>query len=188
MALAYLEHYTYEDYKRWEGDWELIDGMPYAMAPFALPNHQLVCSKIVTQLSNLLQNCQNCEAIIESEIIVSNDTILRPDVIVYCDEIKDKLTKTPPLIFEVTSKSTLKRDEIIKKEIYEREGVKYYVIVYPDEKRAKVYENKEGKFIKIADEDEMIRFKFECEIEFDFSKIWGKKCIKTFLNLYLTKF
>ena len=29
----YVETYTYEDYKRWEGDWELIDGVPLAMAP-----------------------------------------------------------------------------------------------------------------------------------------------------------
>jgi len=32
MGLAsYLPHYTYEDYKHWEGDWELINGIAYAM-------------------------------------------------------------------------------------------------------------------------------------------------------------
>ena len=30
MSLAYQEFYTYEDYKNWEDDWELIEGMPYA--------------------------------------------------------------------------------------------------------------------------------------------------------------
>jgi Uma2 family endonuclease len=172
MALAYEEYYTIKDYERWEGDWELIYGQPYAMAPFALPRHQLVSSKIVTQLNNLLEECSRCKGIMESEIVISSDTILRPDVIVYCDEIKDRLTKTPPIIFEVASPSTLKRDELIKKEIYEREGVKYYIIVYLEEDRAKVYENVNGRFLKIADESKKIKFKFDCEIEFDFNKIW----------------
>jgi len=28
-----LPRYTYEDYKLWEGDWELLEGVPSAMAP-----------------------------------------------------------------------------------------------------------------------------------------------------------
>ena len=30
---AVVELYTYDDYVKWEGDWELIDGRPLAMAP-----------------------------------------------------------------------------------------------------------------------------------------------------------
>ena len=26
-----LPAYTYEDYQHWEGDWELIEGIPYAI-------------------------------------------------------------------------------------------------------------------------------------------------------------
>ncbi|TCK06622.1 hypothetical protein [Phorcysia thermohydrogeniphila] len=38
-----LPHYTYEDYKHWEGKWELIEGIPYAMCPPLLGNiRQLV--------------------------------------------------------------------------------------------------------------------------------------------------
>lgn len=29
---AYLPHYRYDDYLLWEGEWELIDGIAYAMA------------------------------------------------------------------------------------------------------------------------------------------------------------
>ena len=173
MALAYEEYYTIEDYRKWDGDWELIYGMPYAMAPFALPSHQVVSSNILFELKKQLENCEECEAIMESEIVISKDTVLRPDVIVYCDEITDKLTKTPPLIFEVTSPSTFKRDEIIKKEIYEKEGVRYYTIVYPDEKRVKIYKNIDGRFVKVGDEDKF-KYEFDCEIEVDFSKVWLK--------------
>jgi Uma2 family endonuclease len=173
MALAYEEYYTIDDYKKWEGDWELISGMPYAMSPFALPKHQLISGNIFFELKQKLNNCK-CEVLMECEIIISTDTILRPDVIIYCDKIKDKLTKTPSVVFEVVSKTSIKRDEIIKKEIYEQEGVKYFILVYPDKKRAKAYENKDGKFFKIADEDDIVVFNFECEIEFDFKKIWKR--------------
>jgi len=174
MALAYEEYYTIDDYQKWEGDWELIYGMPYAMSPFAKPTHQLISSKIVSELINKLKKCPRCKALMEAEIAISKDTILRPDVMVYCNDIKDILNKTPRIIFEVVSKSTVKRDEIIKKEIYEKEGVEYYILVYPDEKRAKVYKNNLGRFVKIKDieKDERVEFSFECEIEFDFKEVW----------------
>jgi len=31
-AVKLLPHYTYSDYENWEGQWELIDGIPYAMS------------------------------------------------------------------------------------------------------------------------------------------------------------
>ena len=30
----FIPHYTYEDYKQWKGNWELIDGTPFAMFPY----------------------------------------------------------------------------------------------------------------------------------------------------------
>jgi hypothetical protein len=33
IADKYRPQFTYEDYSLWEGRWELIDGMPYAMSP-----------------------------------------------------------------------------------------------------------------------------------------------------------
>jgi len=166
--LAYEEYYTYDEYKKWQGDWELIYGMPYAMSPFALPKHQLISSNILFELKSALKNCRKCNVLMETEIIISKDTILRPDVIVYCDEIKNKLTKTPPIVVEVTSKSTLKRDELIKKEIYEREGVKYYILVSSEDKSIKIYKNYQGRFVK----EDVDKFEFDdCKIEVDFSNI-----------------
>jgi hypothetical protein len=36
-AVKILPHYTYHDYENWEGRWELIDGIPYAMQPLSIP-------------------------------------------------------------------------------------------------------------------------------------------------------
>ena len=35
----YHPNYTYDDYKHWEGRWEVIDGVAYAMSPMASPKH-----------------------------------------------------------------------------------------------------------------------------------------------------
>ena len=49
-----LPNYCYEDYKRWEGNWELIYGVPYAMSPAPLIKHQRISNNIAWQLKNLL--------------------------------------------------------------------------------------------------------------------------------------
>jgi Uma2 family endonuclease len=62
----------------------------------------------------------------------------------------------------------------LKYELYEKEGVDYYIIVDPKETIAKVYRLKEGRYIKVCDaHEEQIDFDLrECVISFDFGKIW----------------
>ncbi len=168
--------YTYEDYKQWEGKWELIEGFPYAMSPSPSPKHQLISNNIARELGNKLENCTECRALLPVDWKISEDTVVQPDNLVICYPLEDKpyITKAPVLIFEVISKSTSFKDREIKYRLYEREGVKYYVIVDPDEKMAKVYQLKEGRYIKVSDiTDETVQFDLgKCKIQFDFSKIW----------------
>jgi len=174
--LAYTENYTKDDYALWEGDWELIYGQPYAMSPSPMYGHQFVNMKISRQLDEQLDNCKNCNAIFEMDVEFSADTILRPDCMVICYEPVDRVTKAPEIVFEVISKSTAKRDESIKFEVYQDEGVKYYILAYPDNKKAKVYKLHEGKYVKVADfTDEKYTFELDkCNIDFDFGFIWKK--------------
>ena len=173
MAVEYMEYYTYEDYKKWEGDWELIYGMPYAFSPFSLHSHQKISGKILVQLDRILENCKNCYALMESEVKFSSDTTVRPDVIVKCGEIDD-ITITPEIIFEVISMGSIKRDELLKFNLYKQEGILYYGIVYPDDKRAKVYKLINGEYIKIADlRNETFKTDdLDCNVKVDFSKVW----------------
>ena len=177
MSLAYSEYYTAEDYQAWEGDWELVRGEPYAMSPSPLYDHQHSNGKIYRQLDEQLDNCPECHAVIETDVQLSEDTIVRPDSMVICYEPEDKLSKAPSLVFEVISKSTAKRDELLKFELYQSEGVKYYVLVYPDTNKAKLYQLIDFNYQKIADfTEETYQFDLDkCSIEFDFSFIWRKK-------------
>jgi Uma2 family endonuclease len=145
--------YTYDDYKLWEGDWELINGIAVAMSPAPVRKHQSLASSIIAQLYEQLEDCNECEVLGEVDYKVSDSTVLRPDIVLTCNEQNDAyLTKAPEIIIEILSPSTAKRDENYKFDIYEAEKVKYYILVYPDDLRAKVYKldaklyDKQGDF------------------------------------------
>jgi len=180
LAQNYIESYSVEDYQHWKGDWELIYGSPYAMAPSPLVTHQNINMKISRQLDEALDNCPKCQALFEIDWEISSDTIVKPDTIVICYEPDEKITKKPEIIFEIASPSTIKRDETLKYELYQEEGVKYYILVYPKKNKAKVYILKNGKYIKVGDfSDEKYLFETrKCKIDFDFSKIWRYKSFK----------
>ncbi len=179
IKLEDLPHYTYDEYKNWEGnDWELIYGQAYCMSPAPMIKHQNISSKISWQLHNLFNECEICQVLMPVDWKIAEDTVVQPDNSVICHEPQNEayLTKAPKIIFEILSKSTAKKDKGLKYELYEKEGVSYYIIVDPKEKIAKVYELKEGRYIKVCDaSDESVEFRVkECDktLEFDFSKIW----------------
>jgi len=177
-ALDYLPYYTYEDYARWEGNWEIIDGVAYAMSPAPMIKHQDISSNIAWELKNIFKNCSKCKTLLPVDWKVSEDTIVQPDNLVICEKPTNKayISKAPKIIFEILSKSTAKKDLHVKYDIYEKEGVNYYIIVDPDDEIAKVYKLYNGSYMKVCDAtDEKVEFELkECEekLEFDFSKIW----------------
>lgn len=173
----YRPHYTYHDYELWEGQWELIEGIPYAMSPAPTLKHQSLSTKISWQLSNLLQGCENCQALLPIDWKISDETVVQPDNLVVCgaDLQGQYLTQAPRLIFEILSPSTAHKDRHLKFELYEREAVKYYVMVDPETEVAKLYTlNREGRYIKKLDANKQtFTFEFEdCCIDFDFSQVW----------------
>lgn len=179
MPLAYQEHYTFDDYQHWEGHWELIEGMPYAMTPSPSVTHQIVAFNVATSIKNALKNqktnCSDrCTILLETDWQIANDTVVRPDVMVICQDIDEKVLVTPDLIIEVVSSTSVKRDEIIKLDLYQREGLPYYILVYPDNRLAKVYRNNTQGFIKQGDYSfEKVEFAIhDCRFNIDFAKIW----------------
>ncbi len=177
MSLAEIMQYSYDDYKKWEGDWELIEGFPVAMAPSPTKKHQIIAREIVMALQNSLKECQSCEVLYEIDWKVSDYTVVRPDIVVVCNDTSvDYITKTPNIIVEVVSNSTAKIDESIKFELYEKEGVEYYILVYPDDLIAKIYQLKSGKYIKYGDfTKEKANFDtLECKASIDFEEVFKR--------------
>ena len=79
-------------------------------------------------------------------------------------------------MIEIISASTAYRDEKIKFELYEKEKVKYYIIVYPGELKAKVYKLIDFKYTKLGDFfEETIEFNdIKCNPKIDFYKVFKR--------------
>ena len=171
-----LPHYTYDDYVQWEGRWELIHGLPHAMSPAPSILHQTISQHIASQLDSALQHCRQCHALLPVDWKIDEETTVQPDNLVVCGVLEQTayLSKTPALIFEVLSTSTANKDRVTKFKLYEREGVRYYVIVDPVEKLANVYHWQAGRYVKVLDaRTENLPFDLgECAIRFDFATIW----------------
>ena len=149
LAKKYIPHYTYNDWLYWEGRWELIEGHPIAMSPMPVPEHQRIASELRTELTLALRKigCENCKAYDPLDYKISDDTILQPDVLIVCGKINKKYLDFPPaLVAEVLSPSTKDRDRKIKRDFYEREEVKYYLIVDINKKDIEIYELINGKY------------------------------------------
>ncbi len=171
-----LPHYTHDDYVQWEGRWELIYGVAHAMSPTPNITHQSISQHIASQLERVLENCQECHALLPVDWKIDEETTVQPDNLVICGELENKayLSKTPVLIFEILSKSTAHKDRTTKFKLYEREGVRHYVIVDPNENIAKIYSLLDGRYIKMLDASkDIVEFDLgKCIILFEFAKIW----------------
>jgi|SRR6185437_2497487 len=149
IADKIIPHYTYDDWVHWEGKWELIEGHPIAMSPTPVPAHQRVAAELRTELLLSLRkvNCKKCRVYDPVDYKISNDTILVPDVLIICGEIKKKYLDFPPsLVAEILSPATALRDRHTKYELYRQQGVKYYLIVDVDKKTIEVYMLQNGKY------------------------------------------
>ncbi len=85
-----LPYYTYEDFKHWEGRWEIIDGIPYAMAPMPVVKHQAIAGNLNALFWNELKDCVNCKVYQPIDYLIKDDTVLEPDLLVVCGNIINK--------------------------------------------------------------------------------------------------
>ncbi len=170
LAERYPVRYTVEDWKHWQGDWELIEGIPYAMAS-PRPINQYLLSVLVEILRLRLKTCPECKVYVELDWYISYDTVIRPDLIVLCGEIPERVEIPPRMVIEIVSPSSRQMDEGLKFELCEREGVKYFVLVYPDERMVKVFELLGGRY---KDKKDKVFTFGKCELSIDFPKAFER--------------
>ncbi len=134
-ALQYAPQYTVSDYQHWKGDWELWEGVAIAMSPSPLGRHQTLVSRIATLLANAIEKSScKAEMLVELDWIVSDDTVVRPDVIVVCGEPPERhLEHAPAIAVEVLSDSTRMNDLGYKRKLYQQHGLAAYIIIDPQD-------------------------------------------------------
>jgi Uma2 family endonuclease len=174
-SVRILPHYTYDDWVQWEGQWELIDGIPWAMRPVPVPKHQRISSNLLKAFGVPLEACDKCAGYQPIDYWVTDDTILQPDMLVVAGEItKEYLDFAPSLVAEILSPATELKDRHAKYGIYESQGIQYYVIIAPDKEEIEIYELIDDKYqLKQTGKNIVHEFFFpECNATIDFKEIW----------------
>ena len=163
MGLPQRDHgfHTYGDYLGWTDDmrYELIQGAAYAMGPAPARRHQEVAGEMFRQIADALDGspCRPYIALFDVRLPRANeadediDTVVQPDISVICD--KSKLDErgcrgAPDWIVEVLSSGTASHDQIVKRALYERVGVREYWLVHPLDKVVTIYLLENGAYGK----------------------------------------
>ncbi len=173
-----LPHYTYKDYIHWEGKWELLKGHPIAMSPAPLYKHQRVALTLSFELELAIRKtkCKKCKVCEPVDYKISSDTVVQPDVLVLCKKMTKQFLDFPPIfVAEILSPSTALRDLNGKFKIYQKQGIKYYMIVDSKKETFDLYEIKRKKYSLVKHDFKqpyLLTFD-DCKIEVVLNEIWA---------------
>ncbi|MBZ4659216.1 MAG: hypothetical protein JG766_1139 [Desulfacinum sp.] len=143
---------TYQDYLSWPDDerWEILDGVPFAMTPSPSPLHQRICRNVAGELYLQREKLGGCEVFpAPTDVVFDPHNVVQPDILILCrrDRITDRnIQGVPDLVVEVVSPSTEIKDRREKKRLYERHGVKEYLIVFPEREYVERYHLSQGLY------------------------------------------
>ena len=131
------EPVTYQDYLNGPEDerWEIIDGVAHNMVPAPSLKHQKISMNLSIVLGTALRNSTCTPFHAPTDVVLSEENVVEPDVFVVCDPTKmtERCVRgAPDLVFEIISPSSTKKDRWDKRRLYERFGVKEYVLIDPD--------------------------------------------------------
>lgn len=158
---------TYADFVRLPDDGrrhEFIDGVHYVTAS---PNfrHEIVRQRINLEIATHLK-ATRAGIVLSIDCVMSLFDIVWPDLVVVMTGQFDIVTQpnikgAPAIVIEVLSRSTAKRDRKIKRDLYERKGVREYWIVDAARNTIGVHQLAAGKFrkakyLRAADDDLLV--------------------------------
>ena len=146
-----------EFYKSYE-----IIGGEKILAPAANPTHGSIVGRLYMFIGTYLDTKDNGYVFVDDvDVHFPDGNLYKPDLCVVLKEnelIIDWLKGiygAPDMVVEVLSKSTRRNDLTVKKDVYERNGVREYWIVDPLMKSIDVYLLRDGKYFL---DDEYILF------------------------------
>jgi Uma2 family endonuclease len=150
---------TWDDYVLFPEDGmrhELIDGEHYVTpAPFL--RHQEIVGRLHLAIGMYLMTHPTGRVFVAPlDVILSKFDVVEPDLLYVSNErapdlLKDWVRGAPDLVIEVGSESTRKRDETIKRALYERAGVIGYWIVDPEIDVVRIYRRADDRFGRPAE-------------------------------------
>ncbi|MDP2318803.1 MAG: Uma2 family endonuclease [Acidobacteriota bacterium] len=124
---------------------ELIDGELF-VTPSPFIRHQRLVVRLTTALANHLELHPDQGEVFGSplDVVMTPYDVVEPDLLVVLGDQLDVLTDkhihgSPGIVVEILSKGTRKRDLTIKRQLFDREGVREYWVVDPEGNNVAVY-------------------------------------------------
>ena len=146
---------TYEDFLLFPDDGkrhELIDGEHY-VTPSPNIRHQRIIGNLYFLIRVWLESHPIGQIFLSPlDVVFSDFDVVEPDLLYLSNERASQvLTQlhvkgVPELVVEIASKSTRKRDETIKRRLYERVGVSEYWVVDPAIDVIRIYRREDDGF------------------------------------------
>ena len=135
-------------------DYEIIEGVKF-MSPSPFKRHGKVVGRLMFSIGTYAFINRLGSAFADNfDVNLPDGNVLRPDFIfisaandkIVFDNEDENFHGVPDMVAEIFSRSTMKRDMTIKKEIYERNGVKEYWIINPWSESIEVYLLRDGNY------------------------------------------
>ena len=136
----------------YDEEFEIIEGEKI-MSPSPRFNHNLIAMRLGAVINfYFISKKMGGYVVSEMDVHFPDGNLCKPDLIAISFEnrnivdSKGKIYGVPDMAVEIFSRSTRKRDITIKKDIYERNGVKEYWTIDPWAKIVEVFKLCDGKF------------------------------------------
>ena len=132
-------------------DYEVIEGVKF-MAPSPGWGHVNVTANLLTIINGYTRINKLGMAFADNfDVHFPDGNLFKPDFIFVSAEnaklfFQSKDNTIHDMVAEIFSRSTMKRDMTIKKDIYERNGVKEYWLINPWQETIEVYLLRDGKY------------------------------------------
>jgi Uma2 family endonuclease len=146
---------TYDDFVHFPDDGkrhELIDGEHY-VTPSPNTRHQRIAGTLHGMMWTWLQTHPVGQLFhAPYDVVFSDFDVVEPDLLYLSNERAAQVLTplhakgVPELVVEITSKGTRKRDETIKRRLYERAGVTEYWVIDPEIDVIRVYRRTDDGF------------------------------------------
>lgn len=159
MSTAETVKFTYEDYLLIPEDGkrhEIIDGEEYVTVAPRTP-HQRVVVNLLYHLHRHVGKHDAGEVFVApTDVIFSETEVVQPDVLYVAAERaaiveEHGITDAPDLIAEIVSEGNRRHDEIRKRKLYAKHGVREYWVVDPELETVKVYRPADGDYKRVAE-------------------------------------
>ena len=159
--------WTYADYCRIPADrkrHQIVDGRHF-VSPAPSPRHQEVALRLAMELVRAVEGTRRGRVFIAPvDVHLAPGTIVQPDLVVLgarCTSRigQKKITGAPDLLVEILSPSHRSFDTVLKRERYQRAGVRELWLVDPDADSLVQLVLRRGRYVEVPNDGPLVRLR-----------------------------